>query len=112
MPYSKIVCMGFTCILYTNIILDGHYWDFNESLKADTYVIYCCTLELLYILTYKHDIKHSNSLCRISKHFPLFSTMKLTSVFHFLAILVMCSVRSYFEINNYLKLKYVFFPTT
>ena len=24
-----MVCMGFTCILYTNIILDGRYWDFK-----------------------------------------------------------------------------------
>ena len=31
MPYFKIVWMKFTCILQTNIVLDGRYWDFNIS---------------------------------------------------------------------------------
>ena len=25
--------MGFTCILYTNIILDCRYWDFNSNFQ-------------------------------------------------------------------------------
>ena len=28
--------MGFTCILQTNIVLDGHCWDFKESLYLNT----------------------------------------------------------------------------
>ena len=34
MRHFNMVWMGFTCILSTNIILDGRYWDFKSKISS------------------------------------------------------------------------------
>ena len=39
--------MGFTCILSTNIVLDGRYWDFEEQGGIlSSFLLYPCTSPL------------------------------------------------------------------
>ena len=41
-----MVRMGFTCILYTNMVLVGRYWDFNMGHKTGLFVKMFVLLDL------------------------------------------------------------------
>ena len=45
--------MGFTCILYTNIILDGRYWDFKSSMGY--FPLMLCVISLLKCILLLHQ---------------------------------------------------------